>query len=147
MRRRFPLLLGLCGSLALAVGACSSAYSRTEGAYCTAVRTNAALLNPATITTSGEVAKVVAAWRRVAATAPLQVQSEWDTVIASLALASSVNPTDAASVQNMAEAARRSTQAANRVIAYTSVKCGVLIGTVKPVATPIPPQVFPPTTT
>lgn len=139
-------MMGLSAVLAGAITACGSDYARTEGNYCTTVRANLDHLNPDVVTSGSDVSAVVTAWSRVSATAPLQVQPEWDTVLASLRIVAAVDPNKPDSVQHMADTARASTQAANRVISYTYKKCGVLIGTVKPVTVTIPPQVFPPTT-
>jgi hypothetical protein len=131
---------------ACTVASCGGSYARTEGHYCTSVHTHLGQLQGAAVTTPAEVSSMLRAWRAVSATAPLQIQPEWDTVVVALEAAVRVDLTAPDAVQTMAATVRGATPAANRVIAYTYKKCGELIGKVKPVATSIPPQVFPPVT-
>jgi hypothetical protein len=143
---RFAPSLAAVAVAAGIASACGGSYARTEGHYCASVRANLTQLQGSAITTPAEVSSMLRAWRTVSATAPLQVQPEWDTVVAALEAAVEVDLRKPDAVQTMAATVRGATPSANRVISYTLRKCGALIGKVKPVATTIPPQVFPPVT-
>ena len=155
MRRRTPLakasaVLALAGATLFAasvITACGNDYPRSEASYCASVHSHLTRLQGAEVLTNSDISSMLDAWRSVAATAPLQVQPEWATVVKALEAAVKVDLRSPDAVQTMAATVRASTPAANRVIAYTYKKCAELIGKVKPVATTIPPQVFPPTTT
>ena len=74
-------------------------------------------------------------WRTVAGAAPIAIQQEWDTMMSAMETAATVDPNDTASVQLVADTARASEPAANRVIDYTFTKCNATIGDVTPVVT------------
>ena len=115
--------------------ACSNdASQRTEAHYCTEVGNHLADLSAPTIATQADIDRVVTAWRTVSAPAPLAVQDEWEAVIVNLETAATVDPNDPASVQRVADTARATEQASNRVISYTQERCGATIG-----ATPAAP--------
>lgn len=122
-------LLSACGS---------DSPARSEGAYCTAVGDHLVDLNTPSIATAADVNRVLDSWRAVARTAPLAIEAEWDTVIASMETAATVDPKDPASVQKVADTARKAQPASDRVIDYTFTKCGATIGGVTPVTT-VPP--------
>ena len=125
------LVLGL-GSLVAACG--GDAAQRTEAHYCTVVGEHLVDLSAPTISAPGDVKRVLKSWKAVSATAPLAVQPEWEAVIHSMETAATVDPNDPESVQKVADTARSSEQAANRVINYTMERCGAQIGT--PAAAP-----------
>ena len=133
--------------LALTLGAASGcgddADQRSEANYCTQVGNNLSDLNSPTITDAGDIDRVVGAWRMVSKSAPIAVQAEWETMVANLETAITVDPNDAASLQLVADTARKSEPAANRVISYTQQRCGALIGGVAPT----PPTLLTSTTT
>jgi len=60
-------------------------------------------------------------------------------MMSSLETAVTVDPADPASMQLVADTARASEPAANRVITYTQQKCGALIGNMAPTATAAAP--------
>jgi hypothetical protein len=136
--------------LALVLGACGSdTDARSEANYCTQVGNHLADLGSTDITDGADVDRVVRAWRAVAGSAPLAIEAEWDTMLANLETAITVDPTDQASMQRVADTARASEPAANRVIAYTQQRCNALIGSVAPTATTVvtaPPETAPPET-
>ena len=68
-------------------------------------------------------------------------------MVANIETAGTVDPNDPASMQRVADTARASEQAANRVIVYTQETCGVLIGNVTPTATTVTPAPAETTTT
>lgn len=130
--------------LAVGLSSCDSDSSPAgEGTYCTEVGDHLADLNSPVIASTDDVEKVIAAWRAVADAAPLAIEAEWETVIASLETAATVDPTDPASLAEVAETARASEPAANRVIDYTFQLCNATIGGVAPVTTT--PAGVPPT--
>jgi hypothetical protein len=124
---------------AVSLVACSSASDqRSEGHYCEQVRTYLPELNTPVIATTVDVQHMLTVYRSIADSAPLAVQQEWETMVAGVETAATVNPTDKVSVQKVADTARSSEPAANRVIDYTYKKCKALIGKVTPVSTTVP---------
>ena len=110
---------------------------RSEANYCTQVGNHLSELGTTDIADDADVDRVVRAWRAVADSAPLAIEAEWDTMIANLETAITVDPTDEASMQKVADTARASEPAANRVITYTQQRCNALIGSVAPTATTV----------
>jgi len=151
MRRPAARTITLAALLALAFGAVSAcgddADQRSEANYCTQVGNHLTDLNSPAITTGGDVDRVLGAWRNVSKSAPLAVQAEWETMVANLETAITVDPNDSASMQLVADTARRSEPAANRVISYTQQRCGALIGSVAPTPTTLLASTITPTTT
>lgn len=126
-------------ALGLGLGACGDdANQRSEANYCTQVGNHLTDLGTTDIDDDDDVDRVVRAWRAVAESAPLAIEAEWDTMVANLETAITVDPTDAASMQRVADTARASEPAADRVIAYTQQRCNALIGSVAPTATTMP---------
>jgi hypothetical protein len=124
-------------ALALAsLGACGdSADQRSEANYCTQVGNHLTDLNSPSIAADGDIDRVLDAWRTVSKSAPIAVQAEWETMVTNLETAITVDPNDPASMQLVADTARKSEPAANRVISYTQQRCGALIGNVAPTPT------------
>jgi hypothetical protein len=126
-------------AITLGVAACADGGDpRSEGRYCTEVGDHLAALNSPTIATPADVDAVLAEWRTVARSAPLAIQPEWDTMIAAMETAATVDPTNNDSLQLVADTARASEPAANRLIDYTFTKCNATIGAVTPVVTVAP---------
>ena len=125
------------GLLTLLAGACSDdAPQRSEANYCERVTARSADLASPALGSGADVNRVVASWRAVAAVAPLAIQPEWAAMVNNVETAATVDPADPASMQRVADTARASEQAANRVIIYTQATCGILIGSVAPSASP-----------
>lgn len=133
-----PLTLTACGD---------DPDQRSESNYCTQVGNHLTELNSPTIAAPDDIDRVVDAWRAVAQSAPLAIEPEWDVMMNNLETAVTVDPADPESMQRVADTARRSEQAANRVISYTQQRCGALIGSVTPTATTLPPDTVAVTTT
>ena len=130
------ILAVLAALLPLGAAACSDdAAQRSEANYCTQVGNHLADLNAPSLATGDDIERVVDAWRAVAQSAPLAIEEEWNTMVANIETASTVDPNDADSLQLVADSARSSEPAANRVIAYTQQRCGALIGSVAPTPT------------
>lgn len=125
-----PLTLAACGD---------DPDQRSESNYCTQVGNHLTELNSPTIAAPGDIDRVVDAWRAVARSAPLAIEPEWEVMMNNLETAVTVDPADPASIQKVADTARQSEQAANRVISYTQQRCGALIGSVTPTATTLAP--------
>lgn len=145
--RHAPLVAALGLALAIAAGCSDDGVERTEANYCSRVSARAGDLNSPALATQADVDRVVSSWRSVAAAAPLAIEPEWATMVANIETAATVDPTDPASMQRVADTARASEQAANRVIVYTQDTCGVLIGSVTPSATTVAPAAAEATTT
>jgi hypothetical protein len=134
------------GLFALLVGACGDdPPQRSETNYCERISARSADLASPALGTGADVTRVVESWRAIAAVAPLAVEPEWAAMVDNVETAATVDPADPASMQRVADTARASEQAANRVIAYTQQTCGILIGAVAPSASP-PETPSPPTT-
>ena len=130
------ILAVLAALLPLGAAACSDdAAQRSEANYCTQVGNHLADLNAPSLATGDDIERVVDAWRAVAQSAPLAIEEEWNTMVANIETASTVDPNDADSMQLVADSARSSEPAASRVIAYTQQRCGALIGSVAPTPT------------
>ncbi len=136
---RIPTLAAALLALALgAVSGCGdNADQRSEANYCTQVGNHLADLNSPNIAADGDVDRVLDSWRSVSKSAPIAVQAEWEVMVANLETAITVDPNDTASMQLVADTARRSEPAANRVISYTQQRCGALIGSVAPTPTTV----------
>lgn len=145
--RLAPLVAAL-GTTLLGLSACSDdGVQRTEANYCAEVAAHTADLNSPALSTDDDVDRVLSSWRSVAGAAPLAIEPEWATMVANIETAVTVDPADPASMQRVADTARASEQAANRVIVYTQDTCGVLIGNVTPTATTVAPVPAATTTT
>jgi hypothetical protein len=132
-----PVCVPVCVVVCVATFAagCSHAPDRSEGHYCTEVGTHLGQLNSPSLNSPADIAATLTAWRTVAGAAPIAIQVEWDTVMGAMVTAATMNPTDAASLQKVADSARAAEPAANRVIDYTFQKCRATIGPVTPVST------------
>ena len=137
------LLVLAAAALPVALTACSDTPQRTESNYCTQVNDHLSDLNAGAITTDADIARVLDAWRSVADVAPIAIEAEWSAMVRNVETAATVDPNDQASLQKVADIARESEPAANRVIAYTRQKCGALIGSVAPTATTTAPAADP----
>jgi len=127
-RRAAAAAATLAVGLAVSLSACGGdPQQRSESNYCVQVNANLADLNSPVLTLPTDIDRVIAAWRAVARSAPLAIEAEWDTMVNNLETASTVDPADAASMQRVADTARRSEPAANLVITYTQQKCGAVI--------------------
>lgn len=134
--------------LALTFTACGeNADQRSESSYCTQVGNHLADLNSPVIAADRDIERVLDAWRTVSKSAPIAVQAEWETMVSNLETAITVDPNDPASMQLVADTARRSEPAANRVINYTQQRCGALIGSVAPTPATLPDSMTTPDTT
>ncbi len=132
-RRVAPPSAALVAALAVSAGALLAACSddpaqRTEANYCKQVNEHLTDLSAPVIATQADIDRVVRAWRSVSASAPLAVQEEWEAVVGNVVTAATVDPADPESVQRVADTARATEPAADRVIAYTQATCGVTIG-------------------
>lgn len=125
-----PILLASLGVAAVVLAGCSDdATQRTEAHYCTEVGNHISDLNAPVVATQADIDRVLKSWRTVSGSAPLAIQPEWEVVVNNVETASTVDPADPASLQKVADTARASEQASNRVIAYTMARCGAQIGT------------------
>lgn len=135
MRTTSSGLLAAALSLGLLAACGDDGAGDSEGAYCTAVGDHLADLNTPTIATADDIDRVLDSWREVADAAPLAIEAEWATVLDSMETAATLDPSDPEAVQRVADTARASEPAANRVIGYTYQLCNATIGGVAPVTT------------
>lgn len=108
---------------------------RSESNYCAQVNTYLADLSAPVLAVPADIDRVLDAWRAVARSAPLAIEAEWNTMVNNVETASTVDPNDPASMQRVADTARRSEPAANLVITYTRQKCGADIAAGAPAPT------------
>lgn len=139
--------LFVCVALTSMTMACSSGSERSEAAYCTAVGKHLVQLNNPAISSEADISATIGVYSDVAKAAPLAVQPEWDTLVASLRTAATVTAGDPASVQLAADTAREAQPAATRISVYTAQRCGLQIGAPVPTTTPAASTVAPETTT
>jgi hypothetical protein len=125
--RPLPALAAAAAIVVLA--ACGGDDGPSTQRYCDVVRTESPTLNTPAISTPADIEATLALYRRIADAAPLSVEVEWTTLVLDLETASTVVPSDQASVQKAADTARASLQAAERVQTFTHDVCGVDLGT------------------
>lgn len=133
MRRVVTVLV--CAITPLA--ACSSESPATAGDYCHMVSQNLQQLNAPAIGDPTSVDATSKLYREITNAAPLAVQKEWQTMTSLVETAATVDPNNAASVQQVADMARQSQHAASTISDYTTRVCGVTI--VTPTTTTIAP--------
>jgi hypothetical protein len=128
----------------LAVAACccfascsSDAPPATDEQYCAAVSDNLEQLNAPNIVDAAGIEATSKLYRTITSIAPLAVQPEWATMTSNVEVAASIDLTDPASTQRVADMARSSQHAASAISDYTSRLCGVAIGTTTTVAAPV----------
>lgn len=123
-------------SIAVGLAACGDdPTERSESNYCTQVGNHLTDLNAPVLGVPADIDRVIESWRTVARSAPLAIEAEWDTMVNNLETAATVEPNDPASMQRVADTARRSEPAANLIITYTQQKCGADIVSATPTAT------------
>lgn len=110
------------------VGACSDGAERSESAYCGQIAQYQIELNSPVISAPTDIGLVLAAWRSVAHSAPVAIEPEWNTMVDLIETAVTVDPDDPESMQLVADTARASEPAAERVVSYTQERCGLTIG-------------------
>jgi len=120
--------LSAVAAAATFIAACGDGEPRSEAAYCGRVEANLTDLNDPPITAPSDVGRVLAAWRDVAAAAPIAIDTEWATMIDMLETAITVDPNDPESLQKVSDTARATEPAAKRVTSYTLERCGLTIG-------------------
>ena len=125
VRNVVSLAVVACG----AVAACSSdTPPATDGQYCAAVSASLDQLNAPAIADDAAIAETSRLYHSITSIAPLAVQKEWATMSSNVDTAATVDPTDPASVQKVADMARSSQNAASAISDYTSKLCGVTLG-------------------
>ena len=129
----------LAAVICCAVTGCSSdAPPATDGQYCATVSASLAQLTAPAIVDSAGIEATSGLYRSITSIAPLAIQKEWETMASNIDVAATVDPSDPASVQKVADMSRSSQNAASAISDYTSKLCGVTLGlpttTVPPVA-------------
>ncbi|MGZ4672971.1 MAG: hypothetical protein ACXV8L_10505 [Ilumatobacteraceae bacterium] len=124
---RIVVVLAVAGCCA--VTACSSKGPATAGQYCATVAGSLQQLNNPAIVDAAGIEATTQLYRSITSVAPLAVQKEWETMTSNVETAATVDPTDPASVQRLADMTRSSQQAASTISDYTAKVCGVTIVT------------------
>ena len=120
--------LAVLAAATVLIAACSAGAQRSESAYCGQITQYQTQLNSPVISTPTDIGLVLAAWRSVAQSAPVAIESEWNTMVDMMETAVTVDPEDPESMQLVADTARASEPAAERVVSYTQERCGLTIG-------------------
>ena len=124
--RNVVLIALACGVLA----ACSSdTPPATDAQYCAAITANLTQLNAPSIVDAAGIEATSTLYRSITAIAPLAVQKEWETMTSNVAAAATLDPSDPAAVQRIADMARSSQHAATAIADYTTKICGVTLAT------------------
>jgi hypothetical protein len=119
----------LAAVICCAVTACSSdTPPATDGQYCATVSASLAQLTAPAIVDSAGIETTSGLYRSITSIAPLTIQKEWETMTSNIDVAATVDPSDPASVQKVADMARSSQNAAFAISDYTSKLCGVTLG-------------------
>jgi hypothetical protein len=119
----------LAAVICCAVTACSSdTPPATDGQYCATVSASLAQLTAPAIVDSAGIETTSGLYRSITSIAPLAIQKEWETMTSNIDVAATVDPSDPASVQKVADMARSSQNAAFAISDYTSKLCGVTLG-------------------
>ena len=119
----------LAAVICCAVTACSSdTPPATDGQYCATVSASLAQLTAPAIVDSAGIEATSGLYRSITSIAPLAIQKEWETMTSNIDVAATVDPSDPASVQKVADMARSSQNAAFAISDYTSKLCGVTLG-------------------
>ena len=124
---RIVVALAVAGCCAIT--ACSSDAPATAGQYCATVTSSLQQLNTPAIVDAAGIEATTQLYRSITSIAPLAVQKEWETMTSNVETAATVDPTDPASVQRVADMTRSSQQAASTISDYTTKICGVTIVT------------------
>ncbi len=124
---RIVVVLAVAGCCA--VTACSGKAPATAGQYCATVTGSLQQLNSPAIVDAAGIEATTKLYRSITSIAPLAVQKEWETMTSNVETAATVDPTDPASVQRLADMTRSSQQAASTISDYTAKVCGVTIVT------------------
>ncbi len=124
--RNVVLIAVACGVIA----ACSSdTPPATDAQYCAAISANLAQLNAPSIVDAAGIEATSTLYRSITSIAPLAVQKEWETMTSTLAAAATIDSSDPAAVQRIADMARSSQHAATAIADYTTKVCGVTLAT------------------
>ena len=119
----------LAAVICCAVTACSSdAPPATDGQYCATVSASLAQLTAPAIVDSAGIEATSGLYHSITSIAPLAIQKEWETMASNIDVAATVDPSDPASVQKVADMSRSSQNAASAISDYTSKLCGVTLG-------------------
>ncbi len=112
---RFVVGCCLPAALCVAVVSCGKPPVRSSERFCGELAAHAAAIR--TLPTSvAEIASLIQLYSKIGEVAPLDVEADWSQLVVNLKTADTVNPADPASVQNVANTAYESEQAAIAVV-------------------------------
>ena len=103
--------------------------------FCGEIEVNEAQLTAPELSTEADIVSLLELYREIGELAPLAIEPEWDQLILNYETASTVVPSDDASMQVVVETALQSEQAGARVKQWLVDNCALDIG---PVATLAP---------
>jgi hypothetical protein len=121
-------VLAAAALIAATLTACAPEATRTEAAYCAAIRDGGATITDPVLLTETDVDALLDRYERIAQVAPIAVAPEWETMLATLRTASTLVPGDVDGQARVHDAALASQTAAERIIDYTAQRCALALG-------------------
>lgn len=118
---------------ALAVAGCGNATARSAERFCGELAAHATEIRTPP-SSPDQIPAFITLFSKMGEVAPLDVQSDWEAIYASLKTANTVNAADPASVQAVSDAAYATQRSAENVVAWASKNCGLDLGPVGAVA-------------
>jgi hypothetical protein len=118
-----------CAALIVGLGSCGEAATRSTSRFCGELAAHATEIQSVP-TKADEIPALITLYSKMGEVAPLEIQSDWETVYNVLKTANTVKPGDPASQQVAADAAYAANQAALNVVAWAKTNCNIEIGPV-----------------
>jgi len=117
--------------LVVAVGliGCGEPATRSTSRFCGELEAHATEIQTVPAK-ADEIPALITLYSKMAEVAPLEIQSDWETVYGVLKTANTVNGADPASVQKAADAAYAANHAAVDVVDWAKANCNIDIGPV-----------------
>ena len=124
-----------------ALAACGDAPQRSAERFCGELKAHANEIQSAPPTVEA-IPAYITLYSKMGEVAPLDIESEWETVYGSLKTANTINVADPASVQAATDAALATQQAAEKVVAWALANCQITLAPVGQVAggAPVAPE-------
>jgi hypothetical protein len=124
-------------SVGALVTGCGDDGGRDAETYCGQIQLHLETLNSPSIDDGADITRTLDVYRTITSAAPAAVEPEWQQLLSSLETASTVDPTDPASIQRVADTARSTRPAATKVQQYTDRTCALRIADPPPPTNPV----------
>jgi hypothetical protein len=129
-----------------ALAACADAPQRSAERFCGELKAHANEIQSAPPTIEA-IPAYITLYSKMGEVAPLDIESDWETVYGSLKTANTINVADPASVQAATDAALATQQAAEKVVVWAQTNCEITLAPVGQVAGGAPAAAATTTTT